>query len=276
MSQKFCNHSVPCCHRSSAITQSQVVAEILQPLKHCMSQKFCDHSVTSCRTNSATTQPLDVEKILRSLSHKLLQKFCDPSVTSCPRNSATTQPLDVVEILQSLCHKLSHDFCDHSTTGCCKNSAITQSQVVAEILQPLSHRLSQKFCGHSTTECRRNSAITQSQVKFCNLTTHKSLCRNPSTCVLKQRYYACVTTLYVTLHKELSPISESNGVKEKTQDWLVLKAAYLSLRNFLVDGISLLSSVSSNELHTIQLLGRISTHGLDFCRGTCWGVHFPQ
>lgn len=94
--------------------------------------------------------------------------------------------------------------------------------------------------------------------------------------VLKQRYYACVTTLYVILHKELSPISERNGVKEKTQDWIVLKATYLSLRNFLVDGISLLSSVSSNELHTIQLLGRISTHGLDFCRGTCWGVHFPQ
>ena len=61
---------------------------------------------------------------------------------------------------------------------------------------------------------------------------------------LKQRYYACVTTLYVTLHKQLS----------------------LSLRNFFVDGISLLSSVSSNEPHTTQLLGRISTHGLDFCR----------
>ena len=84
--------------------------------------------------------------------------------------------------------------------------------------------------------------------------------------VLKQRYYAYVTTLYVILHKELSPISEWNGVKEKTQDWFVLKAACLSLRNFLVDGISLLSSVSSNDLHTTQLLGRISTHGLDFCR----------
>ena len=113
MSQKFCNHSVPCCHRSSAITQSQVVAEILQPLKHWMSQKFCDHSVTSCRTNSATTQPLDVEKILRSLSHKLLQKFCDPSVTSCPRNSVATQPLNVAEILRSLSHKLNSATTQH-------------------------------------------------------------------------------------------------------------------------------------------------------------------
>ena len=33
---------------------------------------------------------------------------------------------------------------------------------------------------------------------------------------LKQRYYASVMTPYVTLHKELSPISERNGAKVKT------------------------------------------------------------
>ena len=113
----------------------------------------------------------------------------------------------------------------------------------------------------------------------CLRTRQTDLINNPQFQYMRPQklsYYACVMTLSVTLHKELSPIAERNGVNDKTQDWFVLKATYLSLRNFLVDGISLLSSVSSNELHTIQLLGRISTHGLDFCRGTCWGVHFPQ
>lgn len=58
-------------------------------------------------------------------------------------------------------------------------------------------------------------------------------------------------------------------------DWGFLSALYRSLRKFLVDGKSLLCSLSWKELHTIHVLGSLSTHGCALLRGTCWGDHFP-
>ena len=136
-----------------------------------MSQKFCNHSVPCCCRNSTTTQPLDVTEILRSLSHKLLQKFCDHSSTGCCRNSAITQSQVVAEILGLLNHWMLQKFCDHSVTSCSRNSETPHSQVVAEILQPLNHWMLQKIC-HSF-KLSQKKKLSKKYVK--NITNKKCL-----------------------------------------------------------------------------------------------------
>ena len=52
-------------------------------------------------------------------------------------------------------------------------------------------------------------------------------------------------------------------------DFKFLSAVYLSVRKFLVDGMSLLSSVSWKELHRMHVSGSFSSQGSAFLRGRC-------
>ena len=55
-----------------------------------------------------------------------------------------------------------------------------------------------------------------------------------------------------------------------------LSTLYRSFSKFLVDGLSLLYSVSWKERQTLNVLGSLSIHGCTLLRGTCWGEHFPR
>ena len=54
--------------------------------------------------------------------------------------------------------------------------------------------------------------------------------------------------------------------------------AVITLRHWVVErgALPLVQMWHYYTLHTITLLGRFPFHGVVFCRGICWGLHFPE